>query len=59
MFIDYRNDSQTPERYTDWKKRWVDQVHHHQDYLDLLGPARIAALAIKNSVVAEGVDYGY
>ena len=59
MFVDYRNDSKTPELYADWRKQWVDNVHSHQDYLDLLGPARIAALAIKNHVVAEGVDYGY
>ena len=59
MFIDYRSDSKTPELYADWRKRWVDKVHGHQDYLDLLGPERVAGLAIKNHVVAEGVDYGY
>jgi glutaconate CoA-transferase subunit A len=59
MFIDYRNDSKTPDLYDGWKKRWVDTVNNHQDYLDLLGPERVAGLAIKNHVVAEGVDYGY
>ena len=58
-FLDYRNDSKTPELYADWKNRWVDNVHNHQNYLDLLGPDRVAGLAIKNHVVAEGVDYGY
>ena len=59
MFIDYRNESKTSELYNNWKKRWVDNVHDHHDYLELLGPARIAGLAINNHVVAEGVDYGY
>jgi glutaconate CoA-transferase subunit A len=59
MFLDYRNESKTPELYKEWKKRWVDNVHDHQDYLELLGPDRVAGLAIKNHVIAEGVDYGY
>ncbi len=59
MFIDYRNQSKTPGLFADWKKRWVDNVHNHQDYLELLGPNRIAGLAIKNHVYAESVDYGY
>jgi len=59
MFIDYRNQSKTSELYGDWKKRWVDNVHDHQDYLELMGPERVAGLAIKNHVYAETVDYGY
>jgi glutaconate CoA-transferase subunit A len=59
MFLDYRNESKTPGRYTNWKKRWVDNVTDYQDYLNLLGPDRVAGLAIKNHVIAEGVDYGY
>jgi glutaconate CoA-transferase subunit A len=59
MFIDYRNESKTPGLYADWKKRWVDNVDSYRDYLDLLGPERVAGLAIKNHVYAETVDYGY
>jgi glutaconate CoA-transferase subunit A len=59
MFIDYRNDSKTPGLYTEWKKRWVDNIHSYQVYLDQLGPERLAGLAIKNHVYAETVDYGY
>jgi glutaconate CoA-transferase subunit A len=58
-FIDYRNASRTPRLYADWRKRWVDIVHNHQDYLELLGPDRVAGLAIKNHVYSETVDYGY
>ena len=59
MFLDYRNESKTSELYNHWKKRWVDNVHDHQDYLERLGPDRVAGLAIKNHVYAETVDYGY
>lgn len=59
MFIDYHNDSKTSGLYAEWRKRWVDSVQNHQDYLDLLGPERLAVLAIKNHVFAETVDYGY
>jgi glutaconate CoA-transferase subunit A len=59
MFIDYRNQSKTPGLFADWRKRWVDNVHDHQDYLELLDPDRVAGLAIKNHVYAETVDYGY
>ena len=59
MFIDYRNQSKTPGLYADWKKQWVDKVHHHQDYLELLGPNRVAGLAIKNHVYSGSVDFGY
>ena len=59
VFIDYRNHSKTPGLFADWRKRWVDNVHDHQDYLELLDPDRVAGLAIKNHVYAETVDYGY
>jgi glutaconate CoA-transferase subunit A len=59
MFIDYRDQSRTPALYADWKKHWVDDVHRHQDYLDLLGPHRVAGLAIKNHVFTDSVDFGY
>ena len=58
-FIDYRDESKTPAHFTNWKKRRVDIVHNHQDYLELLGPDRVAGLAIKNHVYSETVDYGY
>jgi glutaconate CoA-transferase subunit A len=59
MFIEYRNESKTPGLYGDWRKRWVDNIHSYQEYLDQLGSERIAGLAIKNHVFAETVDYGY
>ena len=58
-FIDYRNQSKTPDHYIKWKKRWVDNVHSRQDYVNLLGDKRVAELALKQHALSEGVDYGY
>jgi len=58
-FIDYRNQSKTPEQYIKWKKHWVDNIHSPQDYVNLLGDKRIADLALKYHALSEGVDYGY
>ena len=58
-FIDYRNESKTAAQFAKWQHRWVDNIQNHQAYLDLLGPERTDALAIKNHVFSESVDYGY
>ena len=58
-FIDYRNESKTAALFAKWKHRWVDNIHSHEDYLDLLGQQRMAGLAIKNHVFSETVDFGY
>jgi len=58
-FIDYRNESKTPELFDGWQKRWVDNIQSYQDYLKLLGEKRIAELALKHHVMSETVDYGY
>jgi glutaconate CoA-transferase subunit A len=58
-FIDYRNESKTPQLFADWQKRWVDNIHNPQEYLAMLGQERVDGLAIKNNDYAEPVDYGY
>jgi len=58
-FIDYRNESKTPERFADWRRRWVDGVDSYRDYTKLLGNTRMAELALKQHVMSEPVDYGY
>jgi glutaconate CoA-transferase subunit A len=58
-FIDYRNESKTPERYVEWQNRWVNCIHSPEEYQDLLGPERMDGLAIKNHDYAQTVDYGY
>lgn len=58
-FIDYRNESKTPELFAHWQKRWVDGVQGHQQYLNLLGQERMERLALKHHDWSEPVDYGY
>ena len=58
-FIDYRNESKTPELFSDWENRWVNSIHSSAEYRELLGPERMKSLAIKNHDYAETVDYGY
>jgi glutaconate CoA-transferase subunit A len=58
-FVDYRNESKTPELFDGWQKRWVDNIQSYQDYLNLLGEKRVAELALKHHVMSETVDYGY
>ena len=58
-FIDYRNASKTPEQFAEWQNRWVDGIHSHADYRDLLGRQRMQSLAIRHHDYAEAVDYGY
>ncbi len=58
-FIDYRNESKTPALFAKWLKRRVDKIRSHHDYLEYLGPERMARLALKNHVFSETVDYGY
>jgi glutaconate CoA-transferase subunit A len=58
-FIDYRNNSKTPELFAAWQLRWVDSVCSSQDYLKILGKERITALALSHHEMSEPVDYGY
>ena len=59
VFIDYRNDSTTPEGFNRWLNRWVLPVHHSDDYIQMLGKERIASLLLKNHAYTEAADYGY
>ncbi len=59
VFIDYRNESKTPEIFANWRTCLVDSVKSSSDYLSLLGNERVAGLALKNHAPSEAVDYGY
>jgi glutaconate CoA-transferase subunit A len=59
VFIDYRNESKTAMLFEKWLNHRVDNIRSPHAYLDLLGPERMAGLAIKNHVFSEPVDYGY
>ena len=58
-FIDYRNQSRTPEDYKDWRSRWIDGCKDREAYRLLLGEDRCDSLKITNHVWSEPVDYGY
>jgi glutaconate CoA-transferase subunit A len=59
MFLSYRRESQTPEKFTAWLAHWVDWVRNRDDYLALLGQERAASLALKHHALSEAVDYGF
>jgi len=59
MFLDYQEESQTPEAFARWQARWVDGVRSSEDYLARLGEERVAGLRLKHHAPAETVDYGY
>ena len=59
MFLDYQEESQTPEAFAQWQARWVDGVRSSEDYLARLGEERVAGLRLKHHAPAETVDYGY
>jgi len=58
-FIEYRNESKTPEIFEKWLRFWVDNVKSSDDYLGLLGKERILKLGLKKNMMSEPVDYGY
>jgi glutaconate CoA-transferase subunit A len=58
-FIDYRNESKSPELFSDWENRWVNSIHSSAEYRELLGSERMEGLGIQNHDYAETVDYGY
>jgi glutaconate CoA-transferase subunit A len=58
-FIDYRNESKTPELFAAWQNRWILNIHNSDAYQRSLGPERMDGLAVKNHDWSEPVDYGY
>jgi glutaconate CoA-transferase subunit A len=58
-FIEYQQNSKTPEAFTAWQSRWVDGVRSSEDYLAVLGKERAAGLRLKTHAWSEAVDYGY
>lgn len=58
-FIDYQQNSKTPDDFASWQARWVDGVESSEAYLALLGPEKVVELKIKNPAQSVPVDYGY
>ena len=58
-FLEYRDESRSEADYLHWKQHWIDSVPTRDAYLQRLGSKRMAALALKEHVYSEPVDYGY
>lgn len=58
-FIEYRNESRTPETFEKWMRCWVDNVKTSDDYIRLLGNERVVKLKLIKHLLSEPADYGY
>jgi len=59
FFLDYQEESRTPELFSAWQAKWVDGVSSSEGYTALVGEERIAALRIKHPAKTAVADYGY
>lgn len=59
FFLDYQEESRTPELFAAWQAKWVDNVSSSEDYMALLGEEGMAALRIKHPAKTAAADYGY
>lgn len=58
-FIAYRNATQTPAKFDEWKIKWVDNVRDADDRFHLIGKEKMASLALKKHMPSEPADFGY
>jgi len=59
FFLEYRDASRSPDVYARWKRQWIDSAGSRDEYLKLLGSGRMTALALKEPVYSEPVNYGF
>jgi glutaconate CoA-transferase subunit A len=59
FFREYHQQTKTPEESDAWLVRWVDGVSDCEQYVELLGGARVEALGVKQHAYAAAADYGY
>jgi glutaconate CoA-transferase subunit A len=58
-FIAYRDASQTPAKFDEWKIKWVDNVRDADDRFHLIGKEKMTSLALKKHIPSEPADFGY
>jgi len=58
-FLEYRQQSLTPEAFSAWRSRWVDGFATRTEYLKLLGAERLRQLELRQHLYSEAVDHGY
>ena len=59
FFLDYARQSKTAAAFAQWQAQWVDALKTSDDYLALLGAARVAELKIKRRAPTAVADFGY
>jgi glutaconate CoA-transferase subunit A len=59
FFRDYHQQTKTPAASEAWLGRWVHGVADCEQYVELLGGARVEALGVKQHACAAATDYGY
>jgi glutaconate CoA-transferase subunit A len=59
FFREYHQQTKTPEESDAWLARWVHGVSDCEQYVELLGGARVEALGVKQHAYAAATDYGY
>lgn len=59
MFIDYQDQSRTPEAFAQWRRAWVEGIQTSKDYLRRVGRKRTHALALEQHVYSATADFGY
>ena len=59
FFREYHQQTKTPAESDAWLGRWVHGVADCEQYVELLGGARVEALGVKQHAYAAATDYGY
>jgi glutaconate CoA-transferase subunit A len=59
FFQEYHRQTKTPSESDAWLARWVHGVADCEQYVELLGGARVEALGVKQHAYAAATDYGY
>jgi len=59
FFREYHKQTRTPAESDAWLERWVHAVADCEQYVELLGGARVEALGVKQHAYAAATDYGY
>lgn len=59
FFREYHQQTKTPAESDAWLGRWVHGVADCEQYVELLGGARVEALGVKQHAYAAATDFGY
>jgi len=59
FFREYHQQTKTPAESDAWLGRWVHGVADCEQYVELLGGARVEALGVKQHAYTAATDYGY